>query len=120
MSGVRVPRRPCGSADQSRGFGVRSVNVSEATTVKARHRYALAFGGLLSASLASGSIAPLAAQRGAENAPRILVPTLHARPASLGAEAGDAIRERFQREFTQRTLWVIGKNDIVNFLVASG
>lgn len=88
--------------------------------MKARHRYALAFGGLLSASLASGSIAPLSAQRGAENAPRILVPTLHARPASLGAQAGDAIRERFQREFTQRTLWVIGKNDITNFLTASG
>ena len=88
--------------------------------MKARQRYALAFGGLLIASLASGSIAPLSAQRGAENAPRILVPTLHARPANLGAQAADAIRERFSREFTQRTLWVIGKNDIVNFLTASG
>jgi tetratricopeptide (TPR) repeat protein len=88
--------------------------------VKARQRYALAFGGLLAAALASGSIAPLAAQRGAENAPRILIPTLHARPANLGAQAAAAIRERFGREFTQRTLWVIGENDIRNFLIASG
>lgn len=88
--------------------------------MKARHRYALALGGLLVASTSSGAFAPLAAQRGAENAPRILVPTLHARPANLGAQAADAIRERLGREFTQRTLWVIGKNDIVNFLTASG
>jgi tetratricopeptide (TPR) repeat protein len=101
-------------------------NVSEATTLMARHRQvcsvatmvaALAVGGAL--STAQGQ-AP--AQRGvpAPNTPRLVVVNFRSADKESGLAAANAVRDRLMREYSARETWVIPKKENDNFLQSSG
>src|SRR5687768_13649031 len=94
-------------------------NVSEVTTVKARHRQARTVLGLL-VGMAIGGSTELAAQRTPQTGPRFMVPTFRSAERNLGVAAAEAIRTRLTSDVPLKNLWVIPKTDITNTLEASG
>ena len=101
------------------------INLFEASTVKASHHIALASGFVV--ALAFGAAAPLDAQRTVSrdpNSPAILVVTFRTvgtTPKALGAEAGEALRERIPKDNGGlKRLWVIPTADIKANLEPAG
>jgi tetratricopeptide (TPR) repeat protein len=101
-------------------------NVSEVTTLMARHRQArvvatmvaaLAVGGTTSMAEAQG-----ATQRGQPqpNTPRLVVVNFRSPDKEAGVAVANAVRDRLMREYSARDTWVITKKDIDNFLTSSG
>ena len=77
----------------------------------------------IAVALLVGVNAPvLMAQRGAPgpDTPRLLVAVFTSRDLPTGVQAADAIRNRVQNAVSVRQLYVIPKNDIVNYLESSG
>src|SRR5215207_2177185 len=125
MSGVRIPLRPSSFAARtlSGSARVQLFTALEVTTVKARHRQALALAGVFAGITLSGLPVALEAQTTRTpdpNAPRMMIPALRSTEKGLGVQAADAIRSRLNQDISYKTLWQIPKNDIVGTLEASG
>src|SRR5215218_5429048 len=125
MSGVRIPLRPSSFAARTlSGYArVQLFTALEVTTVKARHRQALALAGVFAGITLSGVPVALEAQTTRTpdpNAPRMMIPALRSTEKGLGVQAADAIRSRLNQDISYKTLWQIPKNDIIGTLEASG
>ena len=98
-------------------------NVSEVTTLKARHRQARTLATMVAALMVSGALSPaLAQQRGQAKptTPRLVVVTFRGPDREAAVAAADAVRDRLMREYNLRDLWVIDKKNLATQLEASG
>src|SRR2546430_7916379 len=145
MSGVRVPLRPWIATMAGRktaGIGAASrfacdgpwnslagtfgQRLGGAPTVMASRRRALTAAGAI-AIAAAGTPRLGLAQRNQQQQPgadatRMLIATFRtpANSPALGVEVADALRTRVQQENSARTLWVLPRTDINNYLTSSG
>src|SRR5215217_5371350 len=105
-------------------MSVRMANASEVTTVKERHRSALALAGLAAglviAAPAVGSAQGMGPRTPPPDVPRIMVPALKGSEKNVGVQAADAIRSRLNQDIPYKQLYVLPKTDIVAMLEASG
>src|SRR5690242_4591347 len=100
---------------------IRMFNASEVTTVKARHRSALALAGFaIGAAPLDVSAQGMGPRTPPPDAPRIMVPALKGSEKNVGVQAADAIRSRLNQDVPYKQLYVLPKTDIVAMLEASG
>ena len=78
----------------------------------------------LAAAVALFGVLPAGAQPARQqpgpNTPKMLVQVFRSADKIMGPEAADALRDRLSRAFPARALWVIGREELVNFLQQSG
>jgi hypothetical protein len=101
----------------------RMFNVSEVTTLKARHRQAGTIATMMAALLVGGALSPAQAQQRGQatpTTPRLVVVTFRGPDRAAAVAAADAIRDRLMREYSMRQLWVIDKKNLATQLGASG
>jgi tetratricopeptide (TPR) repeat protein len=96
----------------------------EVSTVTAQQRRARIIRALSLGILTSGAVASLGAQQtarpGQVPGPRFMVPTFRSGERNLGLQAAEALRERMISDVPIKTLWIVPKTDIDNYLESSG
>lgn len=98
-------------------------NVSEVTTLKARHRQARTIATMVAALAVGGALSPVQAQQRGQatpTTPRLVVVTFRGPDREAAVAASDAVRDRLMREYNMRQLWVIDKKNLATQLAASG